>query len=150
MHSIIEFKRLYRFLSNFHPSPILYHNEIYPTAEHLFQALKTRNDKTRSLIRELKYPSEARSKGRQIELRSDWEQVKNKAMTLVVKLKFSQDDKLKNRFLKTKERLLIEGNYWHDNYWGKCSCPRCRHIYGQNQLGKILMKLREEFQQKND
>ena len=38
--------------------------------------------------------------------------------------------------------MLIEGNYWHDNYWGNCLCPKCKEIEGQNQLGKILMKVR--------
>ena len=43
---------------------------------------------------------------------------------------------------------LIEGNNWHDVFWGKCSCPRCNGG-GQNHLGKILMKVREELKQQN-
>ena len=37
---------------------------------------------------------------------------------------------------------IVEGNYWHDNYWGNCTCDKCKNIEGQNKLGKILMKIR--------
>ena len=33
---------------------------------------------------------------------------------------------------------LIEGNNWKDTYWGVC------HGKGQNNLGKLLMRIREE------
>jgi predicted NAD-dependent protein-ADP-ribosyltransferase YbiA (DUF1768 family) len=39
----------------------------------------------------------------------------------------------------TKEKLLIEGNYWKDTFWGICDG------IGKNYLGKILMEVREEF-----
>lgn len=39
-------------------------------------------------------------------------------------------------------REIVEGNYWHDNYWGNCTCDKCKNIEGQNKLGKILMKIR--------
>jgi hypothetical protein len=36
---------------------------------------------------------------------------------------------------------LVEGNTWNDRYWGVC-----RGV-GQNKLGHLLMKLREEYKE---
>ena len=38
-----------------------------------------------------------------------------------------------------KKKKLIEGNWWHDYYWGVCSGR------GKNKLGEILMRVREEL-----
>ena len=50
-----------------------------------------------------------------------------------------------NKLLESSNYYLIEGNNWHDNYWGKCYCAKCTKIDGQNKLGAILMKLRDMF-----
>ena len=55
--------------------------------------------------------------------------------------KFS-NTKLRDKLLSSGDAILIEGNYWHDNFWGDCYCDRCSNIVGQNQLGKLLMKVR--------
>ena len=47
------------------------------------------------------------------------------------------------KLLSTKDRELIEGNFWHDNFWGDCSCKKCQDIEGGNRLGKLLMEIRE-------
>jgi predicted NAD-dependent protein-ADP-ribosyltransferase YbiA (DUF1768 family) len=46
--------------------------------------------------------------------------------------------------LATGDRDLIEGNTWHDNFWGVCSCPKCTFppIPQTNWLGKILVEER--------
>jgi predicted NAD-dependent protein-ADP-ribosyltransferase YbiA (DUF1768 family) len=59
-----------------------------------------------------------------------------------VREKFKQED-LKQMLLDTGDQELIEGNFWHDNFFGVCSCGACLGK-GQNNLGKILMKIREE------
>jgi hypothetical protein len=43
--------------------------------------------------------------------------------------------------------MLIEGNWWHDNFYGSCTCNKCVNK-GENNLGKILMKIREELLEK--
>lgn len=52
---------------------------------------------------------------------------------------------LKKKLLETGDAELIEGNYWHDNTWGQCYCPRCKNKIGENHLGKLLMKIRESL-----
>ena len=43
----------------------------------------------------------------------------------------------------TGDTELEEGNHWHDNRWGRCTCERCSTTKtGQNWLGKKLMQIR--------
>ena len=142
MNEVFAFIGKYRFLSNFCRSPIKYKGKTYKTAEHLYQALKTKNRKQRAMIRKCKTPRDAKRKGQNILLRSDFQQVKNNLMLMVVRLKFLQNPMLKIWLKNTKDKKLTEGNRWHDNYWGDCSCSKCKKIKGQNQLGKTLMKIR--------
>jgi hypothetical protein len=54
--------------------------------------------------------------------------------------KFIQLSYLGQRLKETGDTVLIEGNTWHDNYWGVCECGRCKG--GVNKLGELLMKVR--------
>lgn len=67
-------------------------------------------------------------------------------MFKIVRLKFKQNKHLAKRLLDTDDALLIEGNTWHDNYWGDCKCshPKCSNK-GRNALGEILMEIRDEI-----
>jgi predicted NAD-dependent protein-ADP-ribosyltransferase YbiA (DUF1768 family) len=49
--------------------------------------------------------------------------------------------------LSTGDMELTEGNWWHDNFYGSCSCVKCGGK-GQNNLGKILMDVRLNLKQK--
>ena len=141
--TITKFKGMFRFLSNFYSSPIRYQDFIYPTAEHLYQALKTKDPDSRTKIRMLPTPGKAKRIGRKVILRENWEDVKDKLMFMVIRLKFLQNSKLEEHLFNTGDDILIEGNYWHDNYWGDCLCSKCKNIKGRNQLGKTLMKVRK-------
>jgi len=66
-------------------------------------------------------------------------------MSGLVTQKFMRYDDLKTKLINTGTARLIEGNTWHDNIWGDCSCPRCVGITGQNHLGKILMQVRKDI-----
>lgn len=140
---IKEFQGNYRFLSNFYSVPIEYEGLIYFSTEAAYQAAKTLNQNERLTISQLPTPGEAKRMGRRITLRSDWEQVKDQIMYDICKIKFSFSD-LKRLLLGTGNQELIEGNGWHDNYWGNCMCGHCKNIEGQNKLGKILMRIRNE------
>jgi len=83
--------------------------------------------------------------GRKITLRDDWENIKNNVMYSILFAKFNQNKNLMDKLMKTYPSVLIEGNYWHDDYWGDCYCHKHRYVRGNNILGKMLMKLREEF-----
>ena len=141
---IDKFKGEYEFLSNFYNSEIIYEGISYPTVEHAFQAAKTLNINERIVISKLDTPGKAKRAGRKCNLREDWEVVKYDVMYQCIRLKF-QNPELKKLLLETNHKYLIEGTTWHDNYWGDCSCEKCKDIHGNNQLGKTLMQVREEL-----
>lgn len=145
---IDSFSNQYEFMSNFYNVPIIYDGLTYRNSEAAFQAQKLANKNERE-----KYctysPSKAKLEGRNCTLREDWEYIKYQVMYDIVKAKFVQNSNLKNLLLATENEELIEGNWWHDNYWGDCSCERCKDIKGQNHLGKILMRVREELTNEN-
>ena len=65
-------------------------------------------------------------------------------MNKLVNMKFSNDIKLLQMLLDTKDEFIVEGNTWHDNFWGSCYCDRCGN-QGRNVLGKILMLVRDNL-----
>lgn len=142
---IKEFRGDYKFLSNFYRSSVEYNHIIYPTSEHLYQALKSIDKDLRLKISLLKTPEEAKKFGQTLELRYAWDLMKISVMEMCLSLKFDQNPKLKNLLIETNPRILIDGNYWHDNFWGNCFCEQCSNITGENQLGLLLMKLRTRY-----
>ena len=136
----------YAFLSNFYPSPIAPFNDgiVYPTVEHAFQAYKTTDINKRKEIAAQPTPGKAKHLGRHVELRDDWQEIRINVMYTALKEKF-KDLELQTKLLSTGDAELIEGNTWSDNFWGDCHCPKCRDIKGENNLGKLLMKIREDY-----
>lgn len=142
---IFEFEGKYAFLSNFAPSPIFHKGITYPTNEHFFQAMKTLDIETRKAIAAAESPGKAKRMGRSVALRPDWEQVKVDVMRTGLMLKFS-DAKLAEKLLATGDEELIEGNWWCDQTWGSCNCPKHIRTPGRNLLGMLLMEVRKELQ----
>lgn len=124
----------------------LYRGTFWTSAEHAFQAAKCKDGIMDEEVRKASTPKEAKRIGRRAILRSDWEDVKVDYMTEIVFRKFTQNERLKKKLLATGDIELEEGNYWHDNIWGNCYCPKCENIEGQNILGIILMEVREFLQ----
>lgn len=144
---INSFRGEYHFLSNFFDRKVTYNNITFLNNEAAFQSQKTLDIKEQENFSQLP-PNIAKSQGRKVKLRTDWEEVKDQIMYEIVKAKFDQNPDLKKLLLQTGNEKLIEGNTWHDNYWGVCSCKSCKlktFPYSNNHLGIILMKLREEY-----
>lgn len=138
----------YAFLSNFYNASCIFEGKLYPTVEHAFQAAKSLDHAERDWIAAAGSPGLAKRLGRRVNLRPDWEKVKFDVMEECLRSKFA-DPVLKQKLLATGDEELVEGNYWHDNTWGNCSCEKCKDIIGRNMLGNILMKLRTEFMEEN-
>lgn len=145
---INEFKGQYSFLSNFHFCKIKDKiGRVWPSSEHLYQAMKTKNkDIQEKVLRHA--PKGLKAFARSIDLRPDWNEIKDNVMYRACLAKFKQNPDLREK-LCSIEGTLIEGNYWHDNYWGNCYCEKCSFKLGKNKLGKILMKVRDELKKKN-
>jgi len=131
---ISSFRGKYNFLSNFFAAPVTYDGHLFGSNEAAFQAAKCPR-------RACEFcnlgPAAAKKLGRRVELRPEWEYVKDRVMFEIVLNKFTQNPALKELLLETGDEELVEGNTWGDRYWGVCNGS------GQNKLGKILMKVRE-------
>lgn len=132
------------FLSNFAPAVTKYGRLYFAHAENAYQASKTLDEKRRLNFMYL-IPSDAKTLGRNLKLREDWEEVKDQIMFEIVMDKFSRNPILKKKLLETGDKQLIKGNTWHDNHFGNCICKHCKDIIGKNQLGIILMDIRERL-----
>lgn len=135
MTVIDSFTGKYEFLSNFYIAPRSYEGVLYPTAEHLYQSLKTTDADLRRAFGILRSPQAAKALGRKVPLRPDWNEYRIEAMTMCLALKFSFDD-LGTRLVGTGAATLIEGNTWNDTFWGVCNGV------GENHLGLLLMERR--------
>ncbi len=138
--AISEFIGQYRFLSNFYPAVVKYKSNDYPTVEHAFQAAKCVNDTDRQRICWAKSPGMAKRLGRRVNLRPEWESVKQDVMLSLLRQKFDSGE-LKDKLLATYPAELIEGNSWNDTFWGVNEFTG----KGQNHLGKLLMRVRDEL-----
>ena len=139
---IDTFKNKYFFLSNFYPAIVEYEGLVFENNEAAFQAAKTLSIEERLQFIKLS-PSEAKKLGRQIKLRPDWEKVKNQVMYEICLDKFKRNPLLMKELIATGTEELVEGNTWGDKIWGKVDG------IGENRLGKILMKVREELKMKS-
>lgn len=121
---------------------MVFDGDKYSTSEHAFQAAKCLNRAEKEKIINAKTPALAKRIGQKVKLRPDWEQVKDAIMEDILKAKFSAEN-LRELLNRTNGFELVEGNYWHDQYWGTCTCTRHNNIPGKNMLGILLMKIRD-------
>ena len=135
---IDSFDGEYRFLSNFHFARVEYEGVYYRSVEHAYQAAKCADPDHRKTFERMHSPAMAKRAGRKVELRSDWEDVKERVMLDLLRQKFDYND-LRDALLATGDEELVEGNWWGDTYWGVC-----RGV-GENRLGRLLMQVREEI-----
>lgn len=144
---IDSFKGANSIFSNFYENinyPFIFNGLMFFSGEAAFQSAKTLDNEIRKKFCNL-HPNEAKIFGHQIELRPDWDEIKDEIMYQVVKAKFTSHPTMRRRLTNTYPKMLIEGNTWHDNHFGSCKCQRCKNISKENVLGKVLMRVREEM-----
>ncbi len=111
----------------------------WKTSEHYYQAQKFMYSDTKIRIQNAETPKIASTIGRdrKLNLRSDWEEVKQDVMFDAVYYKFKQNKDILQKLLNTGDAKIIEATV-KENYWG-CG----PNNDGQNNYGKILVKVRE-------
>lgn len=145
MDKIDAFRGQYSFLSNMYECQIKYKGLTFTSSEAAFHSQKCPE---RAAEFTPLSPTESKKLGRTVELRTDWEDVKYSIMEEIVELKFRQNKDLKDKLLATGNAELIEGNWWSDIYWGVCTNKKYNGV-GQNNLGKILMNIRNKLKEDN-
>ena len=134
-----------RWLSNMNYVKIRYNGITYPSTENFYQAMKYKGDTTRKLISKLK-PHEAKKYSRDNTMTNEnFESRKLDIMLYAQREKYSQEP-FKSKLLATGNCLLEEGNWWNDKFWGVDIKTR----EGENNLGKIIMRVRQELRGDDD
>lgn len=134
----------YGVLSNFANTLLTIDFQTWPTAEHLFQALKFTGDADnyahREKIRCTYFANAARKLGtdRSVPIRSDWDDVKVKGMLRILRLKAFQHESVVDCLKSTGTALLVEKSPT-DYFWG---CGKDNS--GKNMLGRLWMQVRSE------
>jgi predicted NAD-dependent protein-ADP-ribosyltransferase YbiA (DUF1768 family) len=107
---------------DFHPF-IALDVEEYESVEHGYHAAKFLDPKIRALFRLNISPSEAKAQAHKLKdkVRSDWKEVSLVIMKDLVLQKFTGSI-LRRKLLSTFQAELIEGNWWHDNFFGNGFC----------------------------
>lgn len=136
------------FLSNFHTEPFAWADQPSATAEHHYNAAKTLNAEEKLRVYSQPTPGRAKREGQKVLLRKGWDDhLKAGFMESILKAKFAPGTVPAQLLLDTRDALLIEGNTWHDQYWGQCTCEKHYHWPGSNTLGRLLMAQRRRLQE---
>ena len=135
-------------LDNFSSFGLSMDNEYFQTSEHAFQYLKfiDTNTNIANKIKESYSPDDARriaheNKGYRL---SNWSDIKYINMEKVLRLKVNQNPIVKKCLLDTKDYIIAEVCIDEDTDWGLDN-----NNQGNNNLGKIWMKIRDELGKNN-
>ena len=129
-----------RWLSNMFYVDIRHNGVKYRSTENFYQAMKYKDIETRKFIALLK-PHEAKKYSRDNTMTNEnFESRKLDIMLYAQRKKYSQEP-FKSKLLATGDCLLEGGNWWHDKWWGVDINTR----EGENNLGKIIMKVRQDL-----
>lgn len=136
------------FLSNFATTPFEasiggFPHRAFDTGEAAFQAAKATTQDDFDRIASLDNPHVAKSAGRSVALRPDWNQIKVGVMRDVLAAKFHPEHQPGNcdLLLNTGNAKIVECNTWYDEVWG----VNLVSGVGQNLLGLLLMTRRAEL-----
>ena len=148
------FYRSDAYLSNFHKSPFTINSIRYDCVEQYFTAEKARcfNDQvTLNKIMKADTPSEMKYHGKNTKgfNQQIWDERSSTVMLHGLRAKFQQNVKLEDKLAKTGDKLLAESSR-NDRVWGTGlhinepnSFNKDKWV-GKNQLGNLLMKVRDE------
>jgi len=127
------------FLSNFYEFPVVRLGQNYRSSEAAYQAAKYDDrPEIQSLFINVTAGESKDLVKRHWYNAAQFSTRRLSVMREILAAKFS-DEKLKRALLATSPKKLIEYNWWGDRYWGVTKDG------GENQLGLLLMKLRQQI-----
>ncbi len=135
-------------LDNFSAFGFVMNSEYFQTSEHAFQYLKfvDTNKEIANKIKDSFSPNDARNiayENKEFRL-YNWSEVKYQNMEKVLRLKVEQNPIVKEVLLNTKNYIIAENCIDEDTDWGIDN-----NNQGNNYLGKIWMKIREDIKAVN-
>lgn len=141
--------------SQWYKSSMIIDNITYTTCEQYMMSQKALLFEDKDIyekIMQSNSPKEYKALGRKIKNFNEdiWNKYKRNIVFKANLAKFTQNEKLKNKLLSTKNKILIEASPY-DNIWGVKLTKEDSRIFnkdtwqGQNLLGYILMDVRDEI-----
>ncbi len=129
----------YGYLNNFKRADMFVYGRLWKNVESAYQAQKTLVPEEYDAIWLAKTPRIARNLGQTVSIREDWDNIKVAVMYTCVLAKFTQNHDLRALLLSTGNEDIIEDSPI-DWFWG-CGADGT----GKNNLGKILMQVRDDL-----
>ena len=128
-------------LSNFSAFAVEWEGHLWPTAEHAYQAASFDDPQIKNMIMSARSAHETRIIGQKNKAlrRADWATDKERVMEELFRAKIAQHPYVKEKLLATGDREIIK-NVPDDSFWGWGADKK-----GENRMGKLWMKLREEL-----
>ena len=153
-NAVIGFTKValpYGWLGNMSPFPIEYDGKVWRTTEALFQSLRFSDDSIKELIREQKSPMAAKMMAKKYKSQMTIQPLSETDllnMELCIQLKLEQYPELAKELIATGNSVIVEdvtsrGSSGSNLYWGALNSNG--EWIGENNLGKIWMKLREQL-----
>lgn len=167
---ILKFRQEFSYLSNFNvlKNKIHYFGYDYISVEAGYMAQKCDDVAWKQYCSTISPHGNAQSEMKKaaykVDLVKDFRDKQLKIMLDLLRLKFRNNPELANKLVATYPRMIMEGNVWNDRYWG-ATIPKQKHCHlsdsgeleklyeefpqyfyvGQNYLGRLLMKVRDEL-----
>ena len=129
--------------SNFSSFVVEWRGVLWYTSEHAYQAAKFTDPDLVSLIQNARSAHDAKRIARfhEDKMRADWDEIKISVMEEIIRQKLRQHPFIQKKLIETGDNQMVEDSPT-DSFWG-----RGPDWNGQNNLGKIWMRLREELKQ---
>lgn len=137
----------YGVFSNLHRTPVTFEDQVFPTAEHAYQAGKAAKRAVRDWILSAPTPSLVAMAAHGLytwDIVPNWSKIKFDRMRGVLRAKFSQHPSLRDILLSTGNARLVEVGTTDNavnRLWGEVNGK------GKNMLGVLLMEVRDELRQ---
>ncbi len=144
MNDVIGFyPREFYCLDNFSSFKVEWDGYLYTSLEEAYQTAKFLKSAP-EIAEEIKKSHSAHeaqkiSFANKDKVRSDWQEVKLTIMEELLRKKLQQNPYVKQKLLQTKDYIIVEDSP-KDNFWGWG-----KDRTGENHLGKLWMKLRDEL-----
>lgn len=143
MDKIKGFTKDYHFLSNYYNHTIKFDGLFYRNNIACFIAQMFEPNDTKKLFSKM-LPGQAIRMAEMMRnpREKEWNDIKEDLMYKICYAKFSYATKLRDQLIDTGDAELINETKWDNKFWGTTNG------IGENKLGKILMRIREELKEK--
>ena len=143
MEKVLFYEGKWYVFSNFSSFMVYWRGVHWMTSEHAYQAAKFVDPVIVENIRNARSAHDAKkiAQANNDKKISNWHQIKLKIMEEIVRAKLEQHPYIRKKLLETDCMVMVEDSP-KDSFWG-----RGPDWEGENNLGNIWMKLRQELRQ---